>query len=202
MSLARARIQDHIDMRRRFPQKEAWVNAFLLQNELSTWTSHLHPELVYSRRNLYHQFVVKQQPVYAMVHALHQQCSLVLNCSLVPHFSGLTLTPDLPLEVVRVSASVALKSAEALSDMSAHLMALEWDPNQIAPFVGYCMYVAGSVHISVLSRQREPDNTAYENFKRCLKLLKLMKPYWTVLDRLVSWHTSFAFSCSHRDCEN
>jgi hypothetical protein len=167
--------------------KEAWVNAFTLQSELSTCAAQLAPELTYSKRNLYHQLVVQQQPVYVMLHALHQQCCLVLNASLVPHFSGLPVAPGMPVEVVRVSAAIAMRSAKTLSDMSADLVALEWDPTQIAPFVGYCMYVAASIHLAVLPQEgeSEPQNSGWENLTKCLRLLKLMKQYWAVLDRLV-----------------
>ncbi|QKX63129.1 uncharacterized protein TRUGW13939_10297 [Talaromyces rugulosus] len=179
-----ARIRDHIDMRRSFPHYEAWVNAFSLQKEISNWASQLPADLSYSKRNLYHQLVVKEQPIYVFLHALYHQCCLVLNSSLVPHFSGLSFTGDMPLEVVQISAAVALRSAQALSDLSAHLVALEWDPTQIAPFVGYCMYVAASVQMSVLPRNSESGDTRWTRLTHCLKLLELMKPYWAVLDRL------------------
>jgi hypothetical protein len=172
-------------MRRKFPQKEAWFNAYILQKEISTWASQLHPDLQYSKRNLYHQLVVKQQPVYIMLHALHHQCLLVLNSSLVPHFSGIAMPQDMPAEVVRVSAAVVMQSARALSDISAHVVALEWDPTQIAPFVGYCIYAAASVQMSTLPRRSSPNSPIGENLTNCMKLLKLMKPYWAVTDRLV-----------------
>ncbi|KAL1909926.1 hypothetical protein Sste5344_004114 [Sporothrix stenoceras] len=171
-------------MRRSFPRREAWVNAFSLQTDIANWASQLHPDLTYSKRNLYRQLVVNQQPIYAMLHALHHQCYLVLSASLVPHFSGLVMARDMPREVVQMSAAVALRSARSLSELGAHLLALEWDPAHIAPFVGYCMYVAASVQISVLPKSSTGSGAAWGNMINCLKLLKLMKLYWAVLDKL------------------
>ncbi len=186
-------------MRRNFPHWEAWVNAFSLQKEISNWAAQLPPDLGYSKRNLYHQLVVKQQPIYVLLHALYHQSCLVLNSSLVPHFSGLAPTADMPLEIIQISAAVALRSAQALSDLSAHLVALEWDPTQIAPFVGYCMYVAASVQMSVLLPNWEAGDARWSRLTHCLQLLKLMKPYWTILDRLVP---SFFFPLLLSQCNN
>lgn len=182
---SRARIRDHIDLRRHFPEKEPWHNIYSIQRDIDIWRRQLHPDLRYSKRNLYHQLVVKQQQTYIMFHAIHHQSVLVLNSALVPHFSGIPMPQDMPFEVVRVSAAMVLQSARALSNISAHLVALEWDPTQIAPFFGYCMYASASMQISALPRRRGTGSQAWESLTNCMKLLKMMKPYWAVLERLV-----------------
>lgn len=125
--------------------------------------------------------------MYIFVHALYHQCRLVLHASLVPHFGGLDLHERLPSETTSLSARIALKSAEGISELSADLLTLDWDPSQIAPFVGYCFYVSASIHIALLcSRDATLVALARANLISNLKLLKSMKLYWTNLERLVS----------------
>ena len=167
--------------------KERLADLFELEGRLSTWSARLPECFMYSKRNLYEQLVVYQQPVYIFVRALYHQCRLVLHASLVPQFSGLHLNERLPSEATSLSARIALKSAQGISELGADLLALDWDPAQIAPFVGYCMYVSASIYITLLSSM---DATlvalARANLTSNLKLLKSMKLYWTNLERLVS----------------
>jgi hypothetical protein len=143
--------------------------------------------MTYSKRNLYEQLVVHHQPVYIFTHALHQQCRLVLHSSLVPQFCGVSLLDSVPVELISVSARVALRSAQSLSELGADLMALDWNFAQVAPFVGYCMYVSASIHIVFLFSQNEALATlARTKLISNVKVLKSMKTYWANLERLVS----------------
>ena len=169
------------------PVRDFLADLFGLEGELSVWLARLPEPFVYSKRNLYQQLVVKQQPVYIFVHALYHQCRLVLHSSLVPQFSGLHLQDKLPLEAIILSARIAFKSAQGISELGADILALDWDPGQIAPFVGYCMYVSASIHITHLfSRDASLAALARANLISNLKLLWSMKLYWTNLQRLVS----------------
>lgn len=168
--------------------KDWLAELFELEDCLSTWSARLPECFRYSKRNLYEQLVVSQQPVYTMVHALYHQCRLVLHASLVPQFSGLQLRQKLPSETPSLSARIALKSAQGLSELAADLLALDWDPAQIPAFVGYCMYVSASIQITLLcSRDTALSMLARSNLISNLKLLKSMKQFWANLERLVSW---------------
>ena len=170
-----------------------WLaDLFELEGRLSTWSTRLPESFIYSKRNLYEQLVVHQQPVYTFVHALYHQCRLVLHSSLVPQFSGRHLHERLPVEATSLSARIALKSAQGISELGADLLALDWNPGQVAPFVGYCMYVAASIHITLLySVDGALAALARANLISNLKLLKSLRPYWTNLERLVS-HVSIS----------
>ena len=121
------------------------------------------------------------------MHALSHQCRVVLHGSLVPHFSGLPLQSAMPLEAVRTSARIALESAKAISQLGADLLALQWNPARLAPFVGYCMYVAASIHVAlIISRDDIMARNARLNLLTSLNLLEAMKPFWNNLQRLVS----------------
>ena len=126
------------------------ADLFELEGQLSTWLTLLPESFVYSKRNLYQQVVVNQQPVYIFAHAIYHQCRLVLHSSLVPQFSGLHLRDRIPPEATILSARIAIKSAQEISQLSADLLALDWDPAQVAPFVGYCMYASASIHLTHL----------------------------------------------------
>ncbi|KAJ9608820.1 hypothetical protein H2200_006591 [Cladophialophora chaetospira] len=149
-----------------------WLTElFELEGHLSTWSSQLPELLKYSKRNLYEQLVVLQQPVYTFVHALYHQCRLVLHSSIVPKFSGIPLDKAFPQEATALSARIALKSAQRISELGADIQALDWDPSQIASFVGYCMDTSLAT-------------PARSNLIASIRLLKSMKIYWTNLERL------------------
>jgi hypothetical protein len=109
----------------------AIVELFMLDGSISSWASKLPAEFSYSNQNLYEQLVVKQQQNFILVHALFQQCRLILHASLVPQFSGVPLQDAIPIEAVRLSAQIALTSAQKMSEMGGDLLALEWDPAQV-----------------------------------------------------------------------
>lgn len=182
------RIRDLIRSQSRgLPSKEGLADLFELEGQLTSWSARLPECFSYSKRNLYQQLVVDQQPVYIFIHALYHQCRLVLHSSLVPQFGGLLLSHTLPSEVISLSARIALKSAQAISELGADLLALDWDPAQIASFVGYCIYAAASIHITLLySGNATLAALARANLISSLKLLKSMKIHWANLERLVS----------------
>ena len=125
--------------------------------------------------------------MYVFVHALYHQCRLVLHSALVPRFSGLHLHHRLPPEASSLSARIALGSVQALSEIGADLLALDWDPAQIPAFVGYCMYVGASINVTLLgSRDAALAAHARTNLASNLRLLKSLKVFWTNLERLVS----------------
>ena len=93
----------------------------------------------------------------------------------------------LPSEATSLNARIALNSAQKISELGADLLALDWDPAQIGCFVGYCMYVSASIHITLLcSKDITLAALARSNLVSNLKLLKSMKSYWIALERLVS----------------
>ncbi|OAA66929.1 Transcription factor [Niveomyces insectorum RCEF 264] len=156
-----------------------------LEQLLSTWCKNLHPSVTYSKRNLYKQLVVDQQPTYIFVHALYHQCWLALHISMVPQFSGLPVGPTISPALVTASAMVALKHARAVSRLCTDLIALDWDIHRVAPFVGYCIYVSASIHIVFLFLKNERlANLARMQLASNLRVLRGMKPYWSNLDRL------------------
>ena len=183
---SRVKIRDLIGAINRMSIKDWLANLFELEGRLSTWSVRLPECFIYSKRNLYEQLVVNRQPVYIFIHALYHQCRLVLHASLVPHFSGLHPHERLPPEATCFGARIALKSAQEISELGTDLLALSWDPSQIAPFVGYCLYVSASIHITLLcSRDVTLMATARANLVSNLKLLKSMKSHWANLERLV-----------------
>ena len=92
-----------------------------------------------------------------------------------------------PSEATSLGARVALKSAQGISELGADLLALDWDPGQIVPFVGYCMYCSASIYITLLcSKDVTLAAHARVNLMSNVKLLKSIKIYWANLERLVS----------------
>ncbi|KIW43418.1 hypothetical protein, variant [Exophiala oligosperma] len=180
-----AKIRDLVRTTDRMAVKDWLAELFSLDGSLSTWITRLPDCFRYSKRTLYEQLVVNHQPVYVFVYALYHQCKLVLHSSLVPQFSGVRLYETPPTEAANLSARIALKSAQSLSELGSDLLALDWDPAQIPAFVGYCMYVSAWINITLLSSTDTAIAAlAQKNLIYNLKLLKSMKPYWANLERL------------------
>ncbi|KAK5050478.1 hypothetical protein LTR84_003759 [Exophiala bonariae] len=185
LMLSWADIRTHIRSIQRANATEWIARMFEIEGQLSNWSTQLHETLKYSKRNLYEQLVVNQQPVYVFFHVLYHQCRLVLHSSLVPKFGGLRLPGAIPTEATSLSARIALNSAQKISEIGTNLLALEWPPSQIPSFVGYCMYVSASVHITLLSsRDLALATLAKTNLITSLKVLSAVKVYWTNLERL------------------
>lgn len=182
----RAAIGDYLEARKHQSGRESLIALFDLDGRLFDWSRSLHPVFSYSKRNLYKQLVIEQQPAYIFVHALHHQCCLVLHSSLVPQFSGLCADNRISVEAINVSARVAHKHAQAISDLGGDLVALDWEFSRIAPFVGYCMYVSASIHIVFLFSQNSALAVlAKSRLVSNLKVLSALKWYWSNLERLV-----------------
>lgn len=185
--LSRAKIRDYLETRKSNSQEQMLADLFSLDARLSSWAKSLPPSLAYSKSNLHEQLVIMRQPSYTLVHVLYHQCRLVLHASLVPQFSGTASQDSTPHEAVNMSAQVALKSAQAVSDLAADVLALDWDPASLAPFLGYTMYTAATVHLPfVASRDQRLREKAQKHLTASLRLLKSMKPFWRNLEKLVS----------------
>lgn len=186
-NMCRRDIRGHIRSIHRSSAMEWMARLFEIEGQLSKWPAQLHETFKYSKRSLYEQLVVNQQPVFIFVHALYHQCRLVLHSSLVPKFGGLRLPEAIPSEATSLSARIALTSAQKISELGADLLALDWHASQIPSFVGYCMYVSASIHITLLSsRDASLSTMARGNLITSLKVLVSVKMYWTNLERLVS----------------
>lgn len=184
-SLPRAKVRDHIETRPRSTTNGIIANLLALDQTLREWNEALPEFLQYNRRNLYEQLVVKQEPLFSILHAAHHQCRLALHSSLVPGFGDNRLPEDLSPEFVEGFARVALDSAQRISSIARDLHAIEWDAAKLAPFMGYCMYSSASIHTNILEKTSHAAATTRSNILSALKLLGGMKLYWRHMERLV-----------------
>ena len=183
----RAKIRNLIDLRTQVQARDWLLRIYDLDTQLTSWYSGISDRFSYTKRNLYEQLVNSQQSLFLFVHALYHQCRTVLHSSLVPQFSGLVLPDAIPAEVAHVSARIALKSAQEISNLGADIVALDWDAAQIPGFVGYCMYVSASIHIAVLGwKDSTLQQAARSSLISNLKCLKSMRLYWSNIEKLVS----------------
>lgn len=182
--MCRARVRDHIASRRTSTTNEMLTSLLVLQQNLTDWLATLQPSMVYSKKHLFEQIVYKQENIFTTLHAMNHHCRLTLHSSLVPRFSGKHAT-DLPAEVIKLSTEASIRSAESMAELARDLLAFECEFAKIPPYVGYCMYVAGSIHVTMINSSILGE-TARRNLSTILVVLQGMKPLWTILDRLVS----------------
>jgi hypothetical protein len=184
----RAAIGDYLEARKHQSSRDSLIPLFDLDSRLSLWERSLHPAFSYSKRNLYKQLIVEQQPAFIFINALYHQCRLVLHSSMVPQFSGLSTDESISTEIINVSARTALKAAQSISELGSDLIALDWEISRIAPFVGYCTYCSASIHIVFLFSQNEALSAlAKKRLVSNLNVLCAMKDYWSNLERLVRY---------------
>nr|POF26027.1 hypothetical protein CFP56_22175 [Quercus suber] len=170
------RVQDYIATRKFSPTADFLKLLFSLDDDLRQWNSQCHLTFTYSKHNLYKELGLKHQQGFVAVHALYHQCRMILHASLVPRLSGIVPEVEIPEELLKTSTEIVTTSARALSDLAADILNLRHDVAQLAPFVGYCMYVAAFIHMRLA---RSPNGLqARQDLRSSLRLLKAMKPYW------------------------
>ncbi|QIW98290.1 hypothetical protein AMS68_003808 [Peltaster fructicola] len=177
-----AKVRDHIASRRTSTQNEVLTSLLNLQQELAEWLTTIHPSLAYSKRNLFEQVVYKQDSIFSALHTMLHHCRLTLHSSLVPRFSG-KLSCNLPAEIIKMSTEASIRSAAGLAEIANDLIAFDCDYAKLPPYVGYCMYVAGSIHVTMISSPALGE-TARKNLGLNMTVLQGMKPFWAILERL------------------
>lgn len=182
----RVKIRNHILEAKSIPDQEWLAGFFTFETQLSTWSTQLPPRLRYSKRTFCEHIRPEERQSYIFIHALHVQSRLILHLSLVPQLGGLDSSGKFPVELTGVSAQVALRMAQRMSELASDLLALDWNPVQLPAFFGYCLYVSASIHIVFLSaRDAALADSARSQLLCNLKLLRFMKPYWANLRQLV-----------------
>lgn len=180
----RARIRDHIASRRTSAANEILTNMLNLQQDLNEWLTTLPSSMTYSKKNLFEQIIHKQESLFGTLHAMQHHSRLVLHSSLLPRFGG-SLSSSLPAEAVKMSTEATVRSAQALAELAGDLLAFNCNFQAMPPYLGYCMYVAGSIHVTMVNSTALGE-LARRNLSLNLAVLQAMKPFWTILDRLVS----------------
>lgn len=181
-----ARIHDHIEQRKRVSAKQSLIELLDLDHWLSNWMRTMAPDLVYNKSNLCKHTSEGNQMTFVLLHSGFHQCRMILHATVVPQFGGLSASNEISPETVRISAVTALNNANAIAGLAADLLELDIDPSRLPPIVGHSMYVAATIHITFISASHtDLSNSARKGLTSTLAVLKLMKPYWANLQKLV-----------------
>lgn len=171
-----------------------------LDQALDRWAETLPSDMTYSQANLFQQIVSYRHATFIATHAAYWQTRLVLHASLVPKFGGTASVERIPEQMIQRSAETAAQCAHALSTIARDLVMFSCDLATLAPFVGYSMYAAASVHMAMVGQDLGFNQDPRADLDSCAAVLRGMMPFWANLEGLVSGIPSDSFgSRSNRD---
>lgn len=180
------KVSDFIEIRKTLTPWEILENLERLARAIHQRAQSLEPGMVYSQANIFQQIVSNQLAPFASAHAMYWQARLVLHSSLVPQFNGAALSDAIPAHMVRRSADIALQCARDLAALARDLQTFSCDLGTLAPFVGYCMYVAATVLLAASDRNDSLGERSQTDLASCVEILDGMRPFWANLEGLVS----------------
>ena len=120
------------------------------------------------------------------LHSIYYLCLVYLHASVVPGFSGSKVRLQISTSLVEFCAKTALLNANLYADMAKGYLATIPDFTRLPSFVGYCAFIAGSVHGVMLGlTQTSYTSSSWANGIVCLLVLEELKVYWPSLGILV-----------------
>ncbi|KAH7041075.1 fungal-specific transcription factor domain-containing protein [Microdochium trichocladiopsis] len=131
-------------------------------------------ELQYTRENLHLHNTERMANQFLFLHITIQQNILFLNRFAVSSPTGSSQTNAPKDFVTRAGAqafAAANRMSEVLKDAERHLVS--------APFVGYCAFLSGTVHIfGIFSGNAALEHAAKQHLATNIRFLSRMKRYW------------------------
>ncbi|KAF2101141.1 hypothetical protein NA57DRAFT_74727 [Rhizodiscina lignyota] len=118
--------------------------------------------------------------------SMYHLCLVYLNASAVPCFSGSKARQKLSPNLVEFCARATLSNADQFANLSKAYLATTPDFSKVPCFVGYCAFMAGSVHGTMCS-PKSTSSASYSSWAKCavcLLILQELKEYWPVLNSL------------------
>lgn len=156
------------------PMWENDSNHMKLVKQAEEMESSLPDSLVYSKDNLHLHDTEAMANQFIFLHIAIQQNILFLNrfATSSPDVKSLQ---DIPTTFVTTAGAKAFGAANRISDILR-----DSDPYLItAPFVGYCTFLASTVHIfGVFSGNKVIESNSTKNLGTNIKFLTKMKRYW------------------------
>lgn len=121
------------------------------------------------------------------LNSIYYLCVVYLHASAVPAFSGSKAGLEISTNLVEFCARTTLLNANLYTEMAKAYRATTPDFSKVPSFVGYCAFIAGSIHGVMLGlKQTSSTRSSWANGIVCLLVLQELKVYWPILGILVS----------------
>ncbi|KAI4115574.1 MAG: hypothetical protein LQ345_003852 [Seirophora villosa] len=146
-----------------------------LRRQAEEFKGSLPSELQYNADNLATQATEKLGNQFLFLHISYNQVVLFLHRYSIPTIPGAVAADDIPGSFLSASAQAATEAADQISELISHAT----EHNVYAPFVGYCAFTSGTVHISsTFSNRPRVQASAQRNLGINLEFIRRMKRYW------------------------
>ncbi|MCJ1307253.1 hypothetical protein MMC25_000899 [Agyrium rufum] len=169
-----------------------------LKKQAEEFGKTLPASLQYNAENLAGHVAEKLANQFLFLHICYSQVMLFLHKFAIPTAPGGQPPKDMPADFVKQASNTAVAHASDISQLlekaDQHLVS--------APFVGYCAFVAGTVHVwGLFSGVPEIERISKRNLKANVTYLSRMKKYWGMFhymsDHLKSMYRQ-CFDAKHR----
>ncbi|KAL6248803.1 hypothetical protein RBB50_003866 [Rhinocladiella similis] len=116
-----------------------------------------------------------------LLNSIYYLCAIYLHASTVPGFSGKGTGLDISANLAEFCARTALLNANLFAEMARAYLATRPDFSKVPSFVGYCAFIAGSVHAVMLRLRNGPADWSWRHSIMCLLILQELKFYFPIM---------------------
>lgn len=146
-----------------------------LRRQAAEFASTLPPELQNTRDNLHNHAAERLANQFIFLHVVAYQVTLFLHRFAIPTSPGARNPTQMPKSFVAEAGPIALEAASQISGLLGDAL----QHNAVAPFISYCAFLSGTVHIwGIYSKNPSFEVSSKQRLGGNVKYLSKMERYW------------------------
>ena len=153
-----------------------------LKEQVSQFTSQLPLHLQNTKENLRSHAAEKLGNQFIFLHVAANHVIIFLHRYAIPTMPGATNVSGMPKQFLMEAGPAAVQAATNISLLLDDAL----DYNAVAPFIGYCAFLSGTVHVwGMFSKNTSWEMTCKRSLDSNIKYLSKMEEYWGMVSLLV-----------------
>lgn len=153
-----------------------------LKKEALDFRDNLPSELRNTEANLRNHATEKTANQFIFLHVAANQVILFLNRHAMPTTPTSRIAENIPKAVLTASCSAAIEAALTI----ARLLEIALDHNAVAPFIGYCAFYSGTMHVwGIFSKNVTIEGSCQRGLQNSIRYLSKMENYWGMISFMV-----------------
>ena len=145
-----------------------------LRQEADDFRTSLPPDLVNNIENLKNHSAEKLGNQFLFLHIASHQVILFLNRFAIPTAPGARNPKEMPKSFINEAGPIAIEAANQISVLIKDAV----EHRAVAPFLGYCAFLSGTIHVFALFSGGRQAEISKEHLKTNVEYLTQMKKYW------------------------
>lgn len=146
-----------------------------LKGQATDFTSTLPLELQNTRDNLHNHVAERLANQFIFLHVAANQIILFLHRFAIPTSSGARNLSQMPKSFLAEAGPIAVRAASQVSVLLSDAL----EHNAVAPFISYCAFMSGTVHIwGIFSKNSSLEASCKESLGSNVRYLSKMERYW------------------------